>query len=434
MHLHPEALFIIQAFILIGVPFFLWQFKIVKKYTPLVVVQIVLGIFLGPSILGIFYPDAFHFLFPKESLPILSGLAWLALILFGFLTGLHLDLNQIRGKGKSFSIISLSTILVPAVLGMAAAQLLYHPELVGDNANTITYLLGMGIAVGVTALPVLGAILLELNIIHTDLGKKVLSYATVNDVLLWVLVSLLIALASTSENGGNGMVKVITTIVLTFVFVIVMYARVRPFLARLAQKKILTDHPDNKQLVIIFSMIFASALATELIGIHYLLGAFIFGAMFPKEITHGIHANLEKFTSVTLLPFFFMLTGLKTAFDVTSPRVWVVFGIMTVIASVGKIVGTAVPEKIFGGTWYEALRGGVLMQTKGLMEVVVLNIMLSGGIISPIAFSAMLFMAVVTTAMTKPSLIIVDKIFSHETSHAKKQPVAIENSVRTEIQ
>jgi Kef-type K+ transport system membrane component KefB len=416
MHLHPEALFIIQSLILICVPYALWQFGIIKKFIPLVVVQILIGIALGPSVLGQLNPDAYHALFPKESLPILNGLAWMALILFGFSTGLHFDIKEIASRGLSFLGISISTVAVPAVIGGAVAAVMYNPAFAGPKANQTTFVLGMAIAIGVTALPVLGAILSEMGLMKKEVGKKTLGYATMNDLLLWLLVSILIALANSGAEGGDhgsdgGMIKVLTTIGLTVLYLGVMFFSVRPLMEWLAdKKKFLTAHPDFKQLVFLMFAVLLSSLATELIGIHYLLGAFIFGAMLPKSITEGIHHSLETFLGVILLPFFFMLTGLKTLFKFDDMLIWQLFIVASVVASVGKILGTTIPELMIGTKLKQALQAGALMQTKGLMEVVVLNIMLTGGIISATTFSAMILMAVVTTALTKPSLMLVSAL------------------------
>ena len=350
-HLHPEALFILQSVILVGLPFVIWRIPQIRKFIPLVVIQILVGILLGPSILGQLSYPTYESLFPPASLSIISWLSWTALLFFGLLTGLHLDFAEIKGKGKSFVVISLGSIIIPSLLGMAASwwALNLFPGFLGENATTLTFLLSMGIATGVTALPVLGAILLELQIIDKPLGKIALGYATVNDGLLWILVSVLLSLTASSHSGGSWIV--IRTIVLTIIYFTLMVTVMRPLLDKLLRWRIKTSIISNGQTVIIVCFMLTSAFVTELIGIHYLLGAFVFGAIFPKRIAHELYHKIEPLVIVFLLPFFFMSTGLKTLFNVASPEVWILFVLMTIVSSFGKFFCTTIPAKFFGYSW-----------------------------------------------------------------------------------
>jgi len=409
MTLHPEALFIVQAIILIGLPYTIWRIGKTRKLMPLVVIQIVIGILLGPSILGKFFPSAFEAVFPSESLTILNGLAWIAIILFIFMTGMHLDLNELKGKGKSFAVVSLSSIFVPFSIATLAGLWLAgnYSIFLGPKATNWTFALSLGIAAGITALPVLGAILIDMNLIHVPLGKTALGYATVNDAALWILVSILLTLVS---SGSTDIMSIIKTITIASAYIAFLALAVRPLICKLLNKGVFTKESDNGQLVWLSCMVLLSSLATDLIGIHYVLGAFAFGAIIPKEMTGAIHHKIESVVSVVLLPFFFIITGLKTVFDAGSADVWILFAIMTFISSTGKIFGTAIPAKKFGCSWKDALTLGGFMQCNGLMEIVVLSMMLQAGVISPIAFSGMVFMAIATTALTKPSVLLVDKM------------------------
>lgn len=414
-HFKNEALFIVQSIILIGLPFALWKLRIVKSFMPLVVMQIITGIVLGPSVFGRIFPHGFEILFPAQSVALLSSLSWLALILFGFLTGLHFDTKEIKGKGKSFSLVSLTSILVPSILGGLAGWWAFHynaAAFVGDQATMITFVLGFGIAAGVTALPVLGATLIDMNLIDKPLGRKALGYATVNDGLLWIFVAVLLSLAASHGGTGTGYTTVIRTIVLTIVYFAAMIMVIRPILVKLARKQMWIETPTNGQLVAAMCILFASALATELIGVHYLLGAFTFGAIMPKELAHGFQHKIEPVVAVVLLPFFFMTTGLKTNFDLLSGSVWVLFGIVTVLSSLGKVFGTTLAERFVAkSSWPTAWKLGGFMQCKGLMEVIVLNMLLAAGIITTISFSALILMAVVTTAITKPFVLLIHRMF-----------------------
>ncbi|TAN57676.1 cation:proton antiporter [Patescibacteria group bacterium] len=406
------SLFLLQAPLLIGLPFAIWRFKFVQRFIPLVVIQIMLGVVLGPSILGRVFPEMFNTLFPQASLMPINGLSWIAIILFGFLTGLHFDYRDIKGRGASFAITSLSSILVPFGLALLAAWQIwnsYSNVFAGNNAIAFTFIIAMGIAVGVTALPVLSAILIEMHLIQRPLGKAALGFATVNDGVLWILVSILLSLASSGANINAATVA--KTIGLTLLFLSIMALAVRLFIMRCLNAKIISSQIHNQDLVAVLCLLFISAFITELIGVHFLLGAFTAGAIIPKEMSHGIQHKLEHSVSIILLPFFFMSTGLQTKFDFGASEIWILFALMTAVSIVGKVAGTAIPEKLSGSSWVRSLELGALMQCKGLMEVVVLQMMLAAQIITPQCFSAMLFMAITTTAFTKPAVLIVRRYF-----------------------
>jgi len=402
--MHAESLFIVQSVILIGLPVIIWKIRSVQWCIPLVVIQILLGIIMGPSILGVLMPTAEESLFPVESLQHIKGLAWTALLFFGLLTGLHFDTDEIRGKGRSFIAISMSSIVLPSVMGvMAAAMLLsMYPSLAGEHATNATFLLAIGLAAGVTALPVLGAILYELKLINKPIGKLALGMATVNDGMLWIGVCILLAMAG---NSGGGSMDAVRTITLTLIYGATMWFGISKALEWAIQRKYLCEKCTNNQLVMLCCGMFLSALCTELIGVHYLLGAFVFGAVVAKtskKIAHAIQHRLEPFVMVVLIPYFFMLTGLRTKFEVGSQEVWVVFTVMTAVSALGKFVGTAVPARLSGCSLKKSAVLGSFMQCKGLMEVVVLTMMLQAKIISASAFSGMILMAVATTAATIP--------------------------------
>lgn len=407
IHIAPETLFIVQAILLIGLPFLFWRVFRFKKITPLVVVQIILGIVLGPTILGTFAPDIYASLFPKGSLTAIQGVATIGLCLLGFLTGLHFDLSRITKRGRAFTITSIGSLIVPALAGAALAWAFFREPYVDPGANKVAFILGLACAIGVTALPVLSAILIELKLIKTRLGERVLGYAAVNDMGLWVIVAGLAVYASQSSGGATAL-ALAKTLSFLAAFLILMVCIVRPLLARLARTGLLTDGPSSTQLALVVSGVLLSCLATQLIELHFIFGAFVFGAIMPKSIASGLYASLEQFTMVVLMPFYFMLTGLRTSFSLNDGAVWTLFACATLVAIVAKIASTSLPERYLNGSSKnEALEAGILMQTKGLMEVVVLNLLYSAGIINTIVFSALLLMAIVTTFLTKPLLLIV---------------------------
>jgi Kef-type K+ transport system membrane component KefB len=421
MTLHSEALFIVQAIILVGLPFIIWRIPQIRKYIPLVVIQILVGVFLGPSILGMALPSVYQYVFPASSLTLITGLGWAALLFFGLLTGLHLDFDVIRGQGIAFITISLASIFIPLTLGIAGAwwAMNYSHVFIGENATPLTFMLSIGIATGVTALPVLGAILLELGIIDKPLGKMALGFATVNDGLLWILVSILLSLSSSQGGASN----VIRTIILTIAYFSFMVLIIRPALNWVLTKRIKNSHISNNQLVGIVCLMLFSALATELTGIHYLLGAFVFGAVFPKKFAHTLYQKTEPLIIVFLLPFFFMSTGLKTMFNVTAIEVWILFVVIGSLSMIGKLFGTGLTAKYFGYSWKSSTLLGGFMQCKGLMEVVVLTMMLQAKIISPITFSGMILMAVATTAATVPLVLLISRGQIHSVEMQPASPI-----------
>lgn len=404
-------LFLVQAAIVIAVPYFLWTRHGVRHLVPLVVVQISVGIVLGPSILGALSPETWQFLFPPGSLANINGLAWIAVLFFAFLTGLHFDLTEIRDRSLGFSLIALSSVATPTILGAAAGYWLLglYPEAMGENGTSFTFLCGMGVAAGVTALPVLGAVLREMHMTQTPLGQLALGCAAVNDAVLWALVAGLFALSA----GGDWM-HALYILAAAGVYVAAMHLAVRPLLERIFAHAIRHRRINERDVVVMSSLLFASAMATEAIGIHYIIGAFAFGTIMPKAVAKDVLVKFESIVTVILLPFFFIATGLKTSFDMGSTTVFVIFGVMTLASVVGKMAGTVIPAWATGhNTLRDSFGLGSFILCKGLMELVILTMLLDAGIISPLAFSGMIFMAILATAMTKPLVTLILRPKAH---------------------
>jgi Kef-type K+ transport system membrane component KefB len=392
------VLFLGQALLLIAVPFALWRLPLVRRAVPLVVVQILLGIVLGPSLLGRLAPDLAGLLLPASSLGRLSGAAWLGVLFFAFLAGLHLDLGETIQRGRATLAIGLSSMIVPFAGGIALGFWLvgHLPGLMGPNATGAGFIVAIGLCVSVTALPVLGAILHETGLIRHELGRLALSCAALNDVLLWLIMA---ALLATLGAPGTGLGAFAATLALSLLYFGLMAVVARPLLARL-----FTRSPAWRDwhVVLVVALLLASALATEAIGLHYLIGAFAAGVIVPKAVAGRIVALLEPFTVIVLLPFFFVVTGLNVTLDFGSAALLAVFGGSTLVAMAGKILGTTLPARAAGRSWRDALSLGALMQCKGMMEVIVLTVLLEAGFVSVAAFSALILMALVTTALTMP--------------------------------
>lgn len=394
----PLALFLIHACLVIGLPFALWRLGRVRRWLPLVVIQIAVGLALGPSGLGQLAPGLWAAAFPPPALAALDGLVWLGLVYFGFATGLHFDLTEIKGRGRAFAVNALSTFVVPTLAGCGVGVVLldWAPQAVGEGAPAWAFALGIGIAIGVTALPVLAAILRELELTTTKLGAEALGCAAVNDAALWVMMATLLALV---QGGPPWRAALLLASALGFA--LVLWLVVQPLLPRLFAHVEAAGKVDERDVVALSVGLFAAALVTELLGLHAVVGAFAFGAVVPKPLARRVLAKFESFLMVVLLPFFFISTGLKTGFHAGGES-WLVFGLASVVSLTAKLASAALPARAEGWAWRDALALGSLVGCKGLMELVVLTLLLERGILSPAGFSGMVLMALATTALARP--------------------------------
>jgi Kef-type K+ transport system membrane component KefB len=398
----PISLFLIQALLVLVVPALAWHAAGLRRLMPLAVVQILTGIVLGPSLLGRLLPETLGPLIASEALAPLSGIATLAVLLFAFVTGLHLETGQLRGRGRAFLVLSVGSTALPALAGAVAGLALawIHPELLGANATAVGFAAAVGIAAGVTALPVLGAILREMGLLQRPLGRLALACAAVSDGLLWLLLALLLAqVAGAGTRAGWSLAAFVSGPA----YAAFLLAVARPLLARLVARRPPGEGgPGDLALIAACAAALGSAAVTEALGLHPVLGAFLAGAAVPKALRWPLLLRLEAPVAVMLMPFFFVLTGLRTVIEPASASFLTAFLLGTLAASLGKLGGTALLARATGEPWPAALALGALMQTKGLMEVVVLTILLDAGIIGPAAFSALVLMALVSTAATMP--------------------------------
>lgn len=382
-------------------PVALWRIARLRHALPLAVVQILVGIVLGPSLLGRLAPELVAPLISPQALAPLSGIATLAVILFAFVIGLHADVGLLRGRGPALVWIGIGSALLPTLLGAGAGLLLAHqcPDAVGPQASAGEFAAAVGICAGVTALPVLGAILLQMGLLRQRLGQLALACAAINDALLWIFLAGLLAYGAGGQAGGGTFWPVLVG---GPVYLLLVFGLVRPALARLATSHAKEAGPDGLGLAAACATALGSAAVTEALGLHHVLGAFLAGIAMPGAARRAILVRLEAPVAVALMPFFFVLTGLRTTIDLGSDTFLAVFLLMTLAATVGKFGGTALLARAAGEGWPTALGLGALMQTKGLMEVVVLTVVLDAGLIGPATFSALVLMALVSTAATMP--------------------------------
>ena len=368
---------------------------------PLVIGEIVAGIMLGPSLLGWLAPSWKVALFPAEVLPALNVLSQVGLIFFMFLIGLELNPKYLRGNLNAAILISHVSIVIPFSLGSLLALLLY-PLVSNGDVNFTAFALFLGAAMSITAFPVLARIITENNLQGSRLGTLALTCAAVDDVTAWCLLALAIAVARTQS-----MVGAIPTFLLSLLYIAFMVTIGQRFLKKLAKHYDRTGSLSQLVVAGIYLAVVASALITEIIGIHFIFGAFLLGAVMPKNggLTRELAEKTEDFVLVLLLPVFFAYSGLKTQVGMLNNLdKWLLCAAVVGVAILGKYIGTYAAARVSGIKQREASALGWLMNTRGLTELIVLNIGLELGVISPLLFTMLVIMALVTTFMTSPLL------------------------------
>jgi Kef-type K+ transport system membrane component KefB len=377
-----------------------WLFR--KLRQPGVVGEMVVGILLGPSVLGLFAPQISASLFPLASLGYLSSLSQIGLVLFMFLVGLELDLNQLRRLGRPAVITSLVSIIVPFFLGFLLAFYLY-PRLSDQTVSFTGFALFMSIAMSITAFPVLARILNERNLLRTRVGSMAITCAAVDDVTAWcVLAGIMVIVRSPGSELPMWLV-LIGLIALIFSMLYI----VRPLMSKLIPFYDNTDGLTHSQIALILLVVLGSALVTEYLGVHALFGAFLAGIVMPRhdKLPRELFQKIEAPITVLLLPIYFAFTGLRSSFFlIVDGKAWLYCLLIIALAVAGKLGAASISARMNGMSWREATAIGVLMNTRGLVELVILNIGLDLGILSPTLFSMMVLMALMTTLMTTPIL------------------------------
>ncbi|MDF5738225.1 MULTISPECIES: cation:proton antiporter [unclassified Nostoc] len=398
--MHIVILVLVEVLIVIGLSRLVGLgFRSIKQ--PLVIGEIVAGIMLGPSLFGLVAPHLAVTLFPPETFPFLNVLSQVGLIFFMFLIGLELNPKYLSGQLEVAVLTSHVSILIPFSLGTLLAVLLY-PLVSNASVSFTAFALFLGAAMSITAFPVLARIITENNLQGTRLGTLALTCAAVDDVTAWCLLAVAIAVARTGDFAGA-----IPTILTSIIYIGLMLTVGRWFLQRLAKHYLRAGRLSQLLLAGIYMAVVASALITELIGIHLIFGAFLLGAAMPKneDLVRELAVKTEDFVLIFLLPIFFAYSGLKTQIGLLNrPELWLLCALVLGVAIAGKYIGTYVAARVSGISKREASALGWLMNTRGLTELIVLNIGLELGVISPLIFTMLVIMALVTTFMTSPLL------------------------------
>ncbi len=407
---HPLAILLLQIItIIIVARFFGWIFR--KIGQPSVIGEIIAGIFLGPSVVGMYFPEYSGMLFPVESLGNLQFLSQIGLILFMFVVGMELDLKVLKNRANEAIVISHASIVIPFTLGIGLAYFVYY-RFAPVGVPFLSFALFMGIAMSITAFPVLARIVQERGIHKTKLGAIVITCAAADDITAWCILAAVIAIVKAGSFESS-----IYIISLALLYVLLMLFVVKPFLKKIGDLFATRENLSKPVVAIFLVTLIISSYITEIIGIHALFGAFMTGAIMPDitKIRKIIIEKIEDVALILLLPLFFVFTGLRTEIGlINDSYLWQITGLIILVAVVGKFFGSALAAKFVGQNWRDSLTIGALMNTRGLMELIVLNIGLDLKVLTPEVFTMMVIMALVTTFMTGPAIDIIDFIFNRK--------------------
>jgi Kef-type K+ transport system membrane component KefB len=404
---HPLAILLAQIVTIIFVArFFGWVCR--KIGQPTVIGEMLAGIALGPSLFGAYFPDLFPILFPQESIVNLKFLSQIGLIFFMFVVGMELDLKVLRTKVKEAFIISHTSIIISYALGLVLATILYK-EFAPEGVSFMSFGLFLGVAMSIAAFPVLARIVQERGLQKTKIGALVITCAAIDDITAWCLLAGVIAIVKAGSVASS-----LFIIGMAIAYILLMLVLVRPFLRHIGNLYSSAEKITKPVVAIFFVTLLISSYLTEIIGIHALVGAFVAGVIMPDNMKFRniFIEKVEDVSLVVLLPLFFVVTGLNTKIGLLNTEyLWKTTGIIVLVAVGAKFISSALTAKYVGQNWKDSLTLGALMNTRGLMELIVLNIGLELGVLSPKIFAMMVIMALSTTFMTGPALNLIDFIF-----------------------
>lgn len=401
---HPLAILLLQIVTIIVVAR-IFGFFCKKIGQPSVIGEIIAGIFLGPSFIGMCFPEFSQFVFPDRSMDNLKFLSQIGLILFMFVVGMELELKTLKNKANDAVVISHASIIFPFTLGVGLAYLIYS-EFAPDNVNFLSFSLFIGISMSITAFPVLARIVQERGLSKTKLGSIVITCAAADDITAWCILAAVIAIVK-----AGSVLSSVYIILMAIAYVLIMLKLVQPFLKRLGDKYSNKESLSKPVVAIFFITLLISAFTTEVIGIHALFGAFLAGVIMPSNMNFRtiFIEKIEDVSVLLLLPLFFVFTGLRTQIGLLNDwHLWSIAILIIAVATTGKFLGSALAAKFVGQNWRDSLIIGALMNTRGLMELIVLNIGYDLGVLSDEIFAMLVIMALITTFMTGPLLDLIN--------------------------
>jgi Kef-type K+ transport system membrane component KefB len=383
--MNTTEIFLIAMAIIFCLPWLVWRLGRTEYYAPLVVVQIVTGILLGPGVLGAAFPEYHAFVFNPQVIQALNGIAWWAVMLFVFIAGVELDLHEAWKNRRETGITAGLALLSPLLLGMAAAAALlaWREGWMGPKAHEWQFVAGVGMACAVTALPILILFMEKLEILRRPLGQRVLRYASLDDVAIWGVLALI--LLDWTRIGRQG--------VFLFAFA----------LAALALRALMRRIPEKDRWYVCLVWLAVAAFAADWAGLHYMVGAFLAGVVIDGHwFDRDKLDSLRHHVLLVLMPVFFLSTGLRTNWEMGGAAVFIAAGVLLVAAVVGKLAGVHLAGRILRWPKGEASVIGWLLQTKALIMIIFANILLDKQVISSETFTALLLMAVMSTMLTIP--------------------------------
>jgi len=398
---NPLSRFFLQLFVVITISYSVgWIFT--RCGQPAVVGEMMAGVLLGPSLFGLVAPHAFQFVFAAASLDPLHLLSQVGVCLFMFAVGMEMDWAELRQKASTAIIVSHAGIAIPCLLGVGLSYAFYD-RLAQPGAPFAAFALFVAISMSITAFPVLVRILQDRGILKTSLGRIASACAAIGDVTAWGLLAFVVAIA-----GAADFASAVFCLGLVVIFVLVMFLGLKPNLPTWLGEETLTQpKPAKSTLAIVLAIVLASALCTQLLGIRALFGSFVAGLIMPTigGFRGKLHVRIEYISSVLLLPVFFAFSGLRTQIGLLHGRAdWLICGLIIFLATLGKLGGSSFAARLAGMDWRESFQLGTLMNTRGLMELIALNLGYELHILSQRVFSMLVLMALVTTIMTGPLL------------------------------
>jgi Kef-type K+ transport system membrane component KefB len=401
---HPLSILLLQILVII-LASRLTGYLFRKIQQPTVIGEVIAGILLGPSFLGYFFPETFSFIFPLQSLDNLQFFSQIGLILFMFIIGMELDLKLLRKTAQTALLVSHASIFFPYLLGVLLSLYLFQ-DYAPANIGFLPFALFMGISMSITAFPILARILQERGLTKTPLGTISLTSGAIDDVSAWALLAIVIAIVKSGTALGA-----ISTVGLTIIYLLMMFFLVQPIFKKIGKIYVTRETISKSLIALIFVMLLMSSYFTETIGIHALFGAFVAGVIMPHNLDFkkNLVEKIEDLSLVLLLPLFFAFTGLRTQIGLLNEgHLWQVFGWVLLVAILGKFGGSVFAARFGGLSWNTSLSLGALMNTRGLIQLIVLNIGFELGILTPQIFAIMVLMALITTFMTTPTLQLID--------------------------
>ncbi len=417
MKFDGKALLLIGASLIVLIPFLLWWVLRLRKVFPLAVVQIFTGILLGPSIFGAFAPDAFATLFTPDVIAGVKALAVISVCLFAFLAGTEMDLDIIRNAGSSVISIGVGGLVLTWLIGIGAGYELvaHYPTAMGAVADPALFAAAFGLCNAVPALPVLAAILGELHLNKRRVGAVALASAGLGDAVLWCAVAAILSFAPGHGGLFGKLALAVGGGAAAYALCIYVF---NPLLLH----SVRTKAPERVQMIIVGIAIFVCSALTQVTGLHAVLGALLVGLVLPDEIKHMAASKLDMPTSMLLMPFFFLSTGLDAKISASSTVVVALFGIGMIICVFGKVLCTVISARLSGENLAFGIAAGILLQTKGLMELVVVTVFRDAHIVSNDTYSALVLVALVSTALTMPLSNLFLSAFGDRVDASGKKP------------